>query len=145
MPCWLEANLQNNFCRFKAFARNLTCIQVNTSTEQTSLEDKESLYKQLEKTCWNANIGDIKLLSDDLDAKVSNNNTTLIGRRCYTISALKHTQMYLDLSRRRFWSNQIDHFAINRRWRGSLQNEINYKGGEIYSILTIIYLLVKSA
>ena len=145
--------------RFKTRARHLTFIQVYAPTEQASLDEKEAFYMQLDKTCKDVNVGDIKILCGDLNAKVGSNNKDwekvmgphgignmnengeLFADFCLnqdlviggTLFQHRNIHKATWVSPDRKTKNQIDHITISRKWKGSLLDVRNYRDADIYS------------
>ena len=145
--------------RFKTRARHLTFIQVYAPTEQASPDEKEAFYMQLDKTCRDVKVGDIKILSGDLNAKVGsdnkdwekvmgnhgigkmNENGELYADFCMnhdlviggTLFQHRNIHKVTWISPDRKTKNQIDHIAISKKWRGSLLDVRNCRGADVYS------------
>lgn len=60
--------------QFKTRPHNLKFIQIYAPTEQAFPDEKETFYMQIDRTCRDVNVCDIKILSGDLNAKVSSDN-----------------------------------------------------------------------
>ncbi len=145
--------------RFKTRARHVTFLQVYAPTEQASQEEKEAFYMQLDKTFKDINVGDIKILCGDLNAKVGsvnkdwekvmgphgigtmNENGELFADFCLnqdlviggTLFQHRNIHKVTWISPDRKTKNQIDHIAISRKWKGSLLDVRNYRDADIYS------------
>lgn len=59
--------------RFKTWSRLTTFIRVNSTTEKASPDAKKKFSMQLDETCRNVDVGDIKI-QVELNGKVANNN-----------------------------------------------------------------------
>lgn len=156
---WKPINDRIIIARFKTKARHLTFLQVYAPTEQASPEEKDTFYQQLDKACRDVRMGDIKILSGDLNAKVGSDNKNwekVMGRHgignmnengelfadfCVnqdlviggTIFQHRRIHKYTWISPDQKTRNQIDHIAISRRWRGSLLDVRSSRGADIGS------------
>ena len=132
--------------RFHSKARNITIIQCYAPTNAASDTEKENFYELLQHHFTKSHKRDIKILMGDLNAKVGcdnkgnelvmgkfgegvrNENGELFTDFCAfndlviggTIFRHKTIHKTTWISPDGKTKNQIDHFTIDRKWRGSL-------------------------
>lgn len=143
--------------RFQSKMRNITIIQCYAPTENATQEKKDDFYNQLTAVYNNTPRGDIIIVMGDLNAKVGSVNDSLkhvmgkhglgsrndngerfvefcsmnqlvIGGTMFQHKAC-HKVSWVSNDRQRT-SNQIDHFAISRRFRSCLLDVRNRRGAD---------------
>ena len=143
--------------RFRSRVRNISIIQCYAPTEQAFNTEKDNFYNLLSTIYDKTSHVDIVMVMGDLKAKVGQDNYTLnhvmgihgIGARndngerfvdfCSTnylvirgiIFQHKRCHKVSWISPSGRTSNQNDHFAISRRFRGCLMNVRNKRGANI--------------
>lgn len=134
--------------RFTSRCQDTTIIQAYAPTNDSSKADKEMFYEQLQATMAKRKKRDITILMGDLNAKVGSancGNERVMGK--HGVGTMNHNgELFVDFcsmndlviggtlfphteSHKVTWQtpdgsaeNQIDHIAISRRWRGTLQD-----------------------
>lgn len=151
--------------RLKTRARKISIVQCYAPTEQADREDKSAFYLQLHETLTNIRKGDIRLVMGDLNAKVGsenrnkemrmgkhglghmNVNGSMFSELCLrqqlviggTIFPHKNCHKVSWRSPNGMVQNQIDHIAIDQRWRRSLLDVRNKRSADIGSDHHLIY------
>ncbi|XP_035663420.1 uncharacterized protein LOC118407108 [Branchiostoma floridae] len=134
--------------RFTSRCQDTTIIQAYAPTNDASEVDKELFYEQLQATMAKRKKRDITILMGDMNAKVgsaNSGNEGVMGK--HGVGTMNHNgELFVDFcsvndmviggtlfphkeSHKVTWrspdgsyENQIDHIAISRRWRGTLQD-----------------------
>ncbi|XP_073670704.1 uncharacterized protein [Paramisgurnus dabryanus] len=134
--------------RFTSRCQDTTIIQAYAPTNDASEADKELFYEQLQATMAKRKKRDTTILMGDMNAKVGSadsGNERVMGR--HGVGTMNHNgELFVDFcamndlviggtlfphkeSHKVTWrspdgsvENQIDHIAISRRWRGTLQD-----------------------
>ncbi|XP_078603943.1 uncharacterized protein LOC144877771 [Branchiostoma floridae x Branchiostoma japonicum] len=134
--------------RFTSRCQDTTIIQAYAPTNDASEADKEMFYEQLQATMAKRKKRDITILMGDMNAKVgsaNSGNEGVMGK--HGVGTMNHNgELFVDFcsvndmviggtlfphkeshkvtwrSPDGSWENQIDHIAISRRWRGTLQD-----------------------
>ncbi|XP_078580636.1 uncharacterized protein LOC144864435 [Branchiostoma floridae x Branchiostoma japonicum] len=134
--------------RFTSRCQDTTIIQAYAPTNDASEADKELFYEQLQATMAKRKKRDITILMGDMNAKVgsaNSGNEGVMGK--HGVGTMNHNgELFVDFcsvndmviggtlfphkeSHKVTWrspdgsyENQIDHIAISRRWRGTLQD-----------------------
>ena len=144
---------------FTKFAK-LTIIQCYAPTEMAAQETKEEFYSQLQEAISIVSSHDVLIVMGDLNAKIGSDNSGYernIGRHGLGPLRNDNGEKFLDLCvennlviggtlfkhkdiHKATWNspdgrtkNQIDHVAINCRWRSSLQDVKTIRGAELDS------------
>ncbi|KAI8514967.1 hypothetical protein Bbelb_075580 [Branchiostoma belcheri] len=134
--------------RFTSRCQDTTVIQAYAPTNEASDEEKESFYDQLQATMAKRKKRDITILMGDMNAKVgdaASGNERVMGQHGVG-SRNQNGELFVDFcslndmviggtlfphkkSHKVTWrspdgavENQIDHIAVSRRWRGTLQD-----------------------
>lgn len=137
---------------------NITCIQCYASTNNAVFEEKESFYHQLQAVIQNTPKRDIIVLGD-MNTKIGKDNTDwkgtmgtedlgqmnenmlLFAEFCSlndlviggSLFPHKQTHIATWISSDHRTENQIDHFAIDRKWRRVLFNVRVKRGADVDS------------
>jgi endonuclease/exonuclease/phosphatase family metal-dependent hydrolase len=145
--------------RFNSKGRNVTVIQCYAPTNTATEEEKEEFYRALQSLIDRSPRRDIKIVMGDMNAKVGcnnagrehimgkhglgtcNENGSLFTDFCTfndlviggTIFPHKTIHKTTWISPDGKTANQIDHIAIARRWRGSLQDVRAWRGADAAS------------
>lgn len=145
--------------RFKCRVRNVTIIQCYAPTEAANVEDKDDFYAQLESTFDQVARKDVIIVMGDFNAQIGQNNEDrekVMGREglgtetdngsrfiefCSSAelviggSIFPHRRIHKVtwVSPNGKTENQIDHFAISRKWRKSLRDVRNKRGADVGS------------
>jgi hypothetical protein len=145
--------------RFQGHARNVTIIQCYAPTEAAETEIKQSFYAQLQEVYNKTKKKDIAIIMGDLNAQVGNDNLgfeEVMGKHGHgrmnengglfiewcaanemviggTLFPHKKIHTISRISPDKMTQNQIDHIAINRKWRTSLMDVRNKRGADINS------------
>lgn len=156
---WEPINERLIKARFYSKFVKMTIIQCYAPTNDTTEEEKELFYEQLQRATDSTPQHDIILICGDINAKVgkSNHSQSLavgshgIGTRnrngelfvefCETNNLVIGGTIFphKDIHKATWYSpdgktrNQIDHIAINRRYRRSLFDVRTYRGADINS------------
>ena len=145
--------------RLNAKYTKVTLIQVYAPTNQASDEDKNRFYDQLQRTYEKSHPHDLTVVMGDLNAKVGQDN--LGSERCMGKHGVgernENGEMFLDFCMRnnltiggtifqhpnvhkctwvspdKSYTNQIDHMAINSKWRSSLLDVRVRRGADVNS------------
>ncbi|CAG5117123.1 unnamed protein product, partial [Candidula unifasciata] len=143
---WHPINERIMTARFNGKHAKLTVIQCYAPTNEAEDEDKETFYRRLQEVVDKVPAHDILCIMGDLIAKVGNNNLnrelSMENQGCGTINDKgerlsdfctanrlviggtlfphKNIHKLTWISPNRRDVNQIDHFMVNRKWRGSL-------------------------
>ena len=142
-------------------------IQIYAPTADSTEEDIEDFYQQLEDTMANTGKKDVKVIIGDWNAKIGKDNEgweTAMGEHGYGVQnergerllefALKH-QLFISNTRfqqkdSRKWTwrspsgeyhNMIDLMLIENRWKTSIRNCRTYQGADIASDHSLVRLL----
>ena len=153
--------VDHRILRVRFFSRfsKLTIIQCYAPTEDSPEDDKNEFYEKLQVVMSKVNKHDVLLLTGDFNAKVGSDNSGFeqhIGKHGLG-TRNDNGGRFLDLAvennlviggtvfrhkdiHKVTWNspdgrtkNQIDHIAINRRWRSSLLDVKAIRGGDIGS------------
>lgn len=145
--------------RFRTRARPVTVVQAYAPTNEAEENVKDGFYSQLVSTINSIQKGDILIAMGDYNAKcgADNKDRELFmgkfgtgtmndnGERFLDFCAeadlvvggtlFKHQQSHLNTwySNDGVTRNQIDHIAISRKWRNSLQDVRVYRSFDVYS------------
>lgn len=145
--------------RLATKVRHITFIQVYAPTELAPDDVKDAFYHQLAHTMNNVKKSDIMVLLGDVNAQVGSSNENwetvmgthglgtmnnngerfaeLCGNHDLVIGGtlFRHLNIHKVtwVSPDRRTENQIDHIAINRKWRSSLLDVRNRRGADVYS------------
>ena len=108
------------FARFESKCQNTTIIHVYAPTNDAEEEEKKDFYHQLQSACNKRKARDLTMDTGDLNAKMGSDNRNSeasMGRRPH-----KKSHKVTWRSPDGITENQIDHVAINKPWRSSLQD-----------------------
>lgn len=145
--------------RFKASPKNVTFVQAYAPTMQADPVEKDDFYSLLAFTLDRIPKADIKVLMGDFNAKVGSDNTSwesamgshgigvmnengrLFADLCIrselviggTLFPHKDIHKITWVSSDHRTQNQIDHIAISKKWRSSLQDVRNKRGADVFS------------
>ena len=145
--------------RFNSKYTKITVIQCYAPTNPSPVEDKDRFYEVLQKTIDKVPKHDVLIVMGDLNAKVGADNTgceRIMGKHgpgtvnengdrfiefCTlndlmiggTVFPHKEIHKLTWVSPNKEHQNQIDHFAINNKWRSSLQDVRSYRGADMNS------------
>ncbi|KAJ4430487.1 hypothetical protein ANN_22703 [Periplaneta americana] len=143
--------------RFTTKLRKLTLIQCYAPMEVSAVEDKDVFYEQLSATMMNVKKSDIAIIMGDLNAKVGSSNSNvehvmgkhglgvmddngerfiefcsnqnlIIGGTWFPHKNI-HKGTWVSPDQRTL--NQIDHTAISKKWKSSLQDVRVYRGADV--------------
>ena len=143
--------------RFKTNTKHLTIVQCYAPTEVSDLENKQKFYADLHKVFDKIKKRDIVILMGDFNAKVGNSNEGLeqvMGKHglgemnvngelftdfCVsrdlviggTIFKHKDCHKVTWVSPDQKTKNQIDHIAVSRLWRKSVNDIRNKRGADV--------------
>ena len=156
---WYPVNERIIVVRLNSKFAQMTMIQVYAPTNQASDEDKDNFYEQLQTEVSKVKAHDVLVLCGDLNAKVGSqnegiernmgryglgeqnengerfvgfcveNNLTIGG----TMFQHKNIHKATWISPDKNTTNQIDHLAINNKWRSSLNDVRTQRGADINS------------
>ena len=155
--------------RFNSKYTKITVIQCYAPTNPSPVEDKDRFYEVLQKTIDKVPKHDVLIVMGDLNAKVGADNTgceRIMGKHgpgtvnengdrfiefCTlndlmigsTVFPHKEIHKLTWVSPNKEHQNQIDHFAINNKWRSSLQDVRSYRGTDMNSDHFLIIEKVK--
>jgi len=156
---WQPVSARIFMAHFKTNIRNTVTIQYYAPTEVAEDAERQALYVQLSDTLKKQKEEDIIIVGGDLKAKVDQDNEGLenvMGRQGLG-ERNENGQLFVDFcashdlvigrtifphkdSHKVTWvspdhktENQIDHVAIGRKWRQSLQYVRNKRGANIGS------------
>lgn len=145
--------------RLSASPRNVTMVQVYAPTNPSADDVKAEFYASLSRTLDQIPRGDVIILLGDLNAKVGSNNNgweTAMGK-CGLGVMNENGLLFVELCsqyglviggtlfphkehHKYTWEhpdpsnaarNQIDHIAISRRWKTSLEDVRNKRGADV--------------
>ena len=171
--CLLEWKPVNNrliSARLKGRHINITIIQCYAPTNDSSEEDKDDFYNQLQTEIEKTPRHDLTILMGDLNAKVGNNNTDYErimgkhgmgtrnenGERLVEFCAMNNLVIGGTLFTHRdihklTWNspngrdrNQIDHLMINGMWRRSLLDVKTKRSADVGSDHHLVVALIKT-
>lgn len=143
---WNPVSERIIYAKFHSRVRNIAIIQVYAPTELADTEVKEEFYDQLTAVLADIKKGNILILMGDFNAKVGSDNLNLehvMGKQglgdinengelfveaCVTAELVIGGTLFIHKKcHKTTWispdgrtENQIDHFCISRKWRGSL-------------------------
>lgn len=155
--------------RLRTRARNVTIFQCYAPTDMAETETKEEFYSSLSRAVSTARKGDILMVMGDFNAQVGNVNTGMehtMGRHgighmsengelftewCSnnnlviggTLFPHKDVHKVTWVSPDQHTQNQIDHFSISRKWRGSLLDVRNRRGADVATDHHLIIARIK--
>lgn len=145
--------------RLKASPKNVTFVQAYAPTMLADPVEKDEFYSLLAYTLDSTPKADVKVLMGDFNAKVGSDNTSwesamgnhgigvmnengrlfadlcvrnelVIGGTLFPHKDIHKTTWVSPDHRTR---NQIDHIAISKKWKSSLQDVRNKRGADVYS------------
>uniref|UniRef100_A0A8D0A351 Endonuclease/exonuclease/phosphatase domain-containing protein n=1 Tax=Sander lucioperca TaxID=283035 RepID=A0A8D0A351_SANLU len=145
--------------RFTSKGRNITFIQCYAPTNTAVYEEKETFYQQLQAVFQKTPKRDIKIVMGDMNAKIGKDNNDwrgtmgteglgqinengLLFASCCAFNELviggslftyKQTHKATWISPDHLTENQIDHLAIDRKWRTVLLDVRAKRGTDIDS------------
>ena len=145
--------------RFNSQHAKVTIVQVYAPTNQADDEIKDQFYECLQKTLDGIPRHDVLMVMGDVNAKIGDDNEGIertIGKQglgsrnengdrfvdlCITNDLMiggtvfqhKEIHKYTWTSPDQATHNQIDHMAINNRWRSTLRDVRSYRGADINS------------
>lgn len=171
---WKPISSRIIHARFKSNVRNISLIQCYAPTEDADSENKDQFYSLLTSTVLKVPKQDILIVMGDMNSKVGADNTQFeavmgkhgLGERNengeYLIEFCLQNNLIIggtffphkSIHKATWYSpdgvtrNQIDHFAIARRWRKSLLDVCVKRGADVNSdhnlVLAVIQLKVCS-
>ena len=155
--------------RFNSKHSKLTILQCYSPTDEAEDDDKDCWYEELQAAIRKVPAHDVLLVMGDMNAKVGNDNTNFercMGKHgCGTMNdngrrfaefclendcviggtAFPHKTIH-----KITWnspdgktSNQIDHIAVNGKWRRSLQDVRAYRGADVNSDHHLLVATIK--
>ena len=172
---WKPVNSRLMSVRLKGRHTNLSIIQCYAPTNDSSDEDKDAFYGQLENCILEAPRHDVLLIMGDLNAKVGSSNEhfeRVLGKEgcgvmnengLRLVEMCAHNNLFVGGTlfnhrdiHKLTWSspngrdhNQIDHVMINGTWRRSLLDVKVRRGADVssdhYLVMATIRLKLRSA
>ena len=170
LESWTPVNDRIIKARFYSKYIKTTVIQIYAPTNETSDEMKDSFYEQLQTVIEETPTHDMLILLGDFNAKVGrpgmgeegtigkfglHDDRTDNGERLvtlcmtYNLSIMTTAFKHKDIHKHTWTSpsgnhhNQIDHIAVSRRFKGSVNDARSYRGADVGSDHHLIVADVK--
>ena len=166
---WTAISSRIITARFYSRFKNTTIIQVYAPTNETTDDEKDEFYEQLQRTFDTCNRHDIVIVMGDLNAKVGDDNKDVEGimgkhglgnindngeRLCDFCSmnglVITGTCFPHRTTHKATWvspdgrtQNQIDHMMIRKEWRRSVEDTRVYRGADAASDHFLLIMKIK--